>query len=240
MPYSQGYFSSAFLATEGAPFGEPVDWRSQGLDTYPEIVSRPMDLGTVKKGIEAGELSPDEAIADIRLVFDNCRRFNDEGTDLHKRAELCSQRFEERLAKMEPLLRDAAATTASARSTPWAPPLSHEKEWLAQSLLTMPMAGRSAVVAKLDARCPDALSRLEGSLDEIAIDLDLLDSRTFREVERLVQQELLGEERRGYNGGYGRGGGGGGGGDCSGRGSKGRLVARRGSGGEPSKHARLH
>jgi hypothetical protein len=31
------------------PFREPVDWKALGLLDYPSIITRPMDLSTVKK-----------------------------------------------------------------------------------------------------------------------------------------------------------------------------------------------
>ena len=41
--------------------------------TYLEIVTHPMDLGTVKRKLERREYaSPDDFAADVRLVFQNC------------------------------------------------------------------------------------------------------------------------------------------------------------------------
>ena len=33
-------------------FRKPVDWRILGLDDYPQVIAKPMDLGTVKQKIE--------------------------------------------------------------------------------------------------------------------------------------------------------------------------------------------
>lgn len=41
---------------ESQVFREPVDWKGLGLTDYPDIVKNPMDLGTVKKNIEKGEV----------------------------------------------------------------------------------------------------------------------------------------------------------------------------------------
>ena len=39
---------TGLMQKEEAPaFNEPVDWQALGLDTYPDIVKNPMDLGTV-------------------------------------------------------------------------------------------------------------------------------------------------------------------------------------------------
>ena len=38
---------------ETAPFREPVDWRALELYDYPKIVTRPMDIGTIKRKLES-------------------------------------------------------------------------------------------------------------------------------------------------------------------------------------------
>lgn len=37
------------------PFNQPVDHRALHLPRYPEIVKRPMDLGTIKRNVEEGK-----------------------------------------------------------------------------------------------------------------------------------------------------------------------------------------
>ena len=37
---------------DSVDFREPVDWRGLGLDDYPRVIAKPMDLGTVKQKIE--------------------------------------------------------------------------------------------------------------------------------------------------------------------------------------------
>lgn len=45
------------------------------------MIRRPMDFGTVKKRLEGGEKYGDavEVLWDVRLVFDNCRQYNNPG-----------------------------------------------------------------------------------------------------------------------------------------------------------------
>ena len=39
----------AFISRpESLPFREPVDWEALGLLDYPQVVKKPMDLGTIK------------------------------------------------------------------------------------------------------------------------------------------------------------------------------------------------
>jgi hypothetical protein len=64
------------------PFNEPVE-----LDRYPDylaVVKNPIDLGTIRKRLEAGHYAtPAEVLADVRLVFDNARTYNPPGSDVY-------------------------------------------------------------------------------------------------------------------------------------------------------------
>ena len=58
------------------PFREPVDWRGLGLYDYPQVISKPMDLLTVKQTIEKnGYKSINDCADDAR--FDGVRRFRE-------------------------------------------------------------------------------------------------------------------------------------------------------------------
>jgi len=72
----------------GFPFSAPVDPDALGLPTYREIITEPMDLGTIKKLIENGGkyVMAEEVDADVRLTFANAMKFNNEGTDVHTMA----------------------------------------------------------------------------------------------------------------------------------------------------------
>ena len=52
-----------------------------GLFDYPQIIKTPMDLGTVKKNLKNNKYKyVEEAIQDIQLVWDNCKKYNAEGS----------------------------------------------------------------------------------------------------------------------------------------------------------------
>lgn len=54
-----------------------MDTVGLGLNDYFEIVKKPMDLGTVKKKLYNNVYSgPETFLADIELVFSNCRLYN--------------------------------------------------------------------------------------------------------------------------------------------------------------------
>ncbi|EDO18716.1 hypothetical protein Kpol_1055p73 [Vanderwaltozyma polyspora DSM 70294] len=63
------------------PFLEPVDPVALNLPTYFEIIKNPIDLGTISKKLNNWEYkSMEEFETDIKLMFDNCFKFNPEGT----------------------------------------------------------------------------------------------------------------------------------------------------------------
>merc|ERR1711934_271889 len=54
----------------GGPFAIPVDYVALGIPHYPDIIKKPMDLGTVQKRLTSGQYTNvDEWIKDVRLVF---------------------------------------------------------------------------------------------------------------------------------------------------------------------------
>ena len=59
------------------PFNKPVDHVALNLPTYPEIIKRPMDLGTVEANIRKGGVyaCAEEVHADVSLVFTNAKTF---------------------------------------------------------------------------------------------------------------------------------------------------------------------
>ena len=83
---------------EAIPFNEPVDYVAFGLDDYPRIIKKMMDLGTVKKNLEAGVYKDvEQCLDDIQLVWDNCKLYNVEESKIYKFAKKLED-FTQRLA----------------------------------------------------------------------------------------------------------------------------------------------
>ena len=58
--------------------------REWDLDSDLDKVKRPMDLYTVKAQLLNGDYHTYEnCFADIQLIWDNCKEFNEPGTELH-------------------------------------------------------------------------------------------------------------------------------------------------------------
>ncbi|KAH8159249.1 hypothetical protein CIB48_g9003 [Xylaria polymorpha] len=67
------------------PFLNPVN--KDDVADYYEVIKEPMDLSTMETKLEADQYTtPEEFIKDARLIFDNCRKYNNESTPYAKSA----------------------------------------------------------------------------------------------------------------------------------------------------------
>ncbi|KIJ45503.1 hypothetical protein M422DRAFT_46574 [Sphaerobolus stellatus SS14] len=87
-----------------SPFVEPVDWRALNLPSYPKIIKRPMDLGTMRQKLERGEYpNASRFWDDFKLMIKNCFTFNPSDSAVYKAAEQLQQHFDEKWANLPPL-----------------------------------------------------------------------------------------------------------------------------------------
>lgn len=88
------------------PFMQPVDVEGLGLHDYYEIIDSPMDFSTIKNQMEAtdgaGYKHIREICADVRLVFKNAMKYNDETSDVHLMAKTLLEKFEEKWLQLLP------------------------------------------------------------------------------------------------------------------------------------------
>ena len=63
---------------ESAVFKEPVDYESLGLDDYPKVIKRPMDLSTIRKKLMTSKYRSFRSLhSDLKLIWANCRAYNE-------------------------------------------------------------------------------------------------------------------------------------------------------------------
>lgn len=63
---------------ESVSFLNPVDYQELNLPDYPTIIKHPMDLGTVSVKLEEGlYMTIADVTADLQLIWDNCKTYND-------------------------------------------------------------------------------------------------------------------------------------------------------------------
>jgi hypothetical protein len=94
--------NSLLARNDCAPFREPVDWRGLELYDYPQVISKMMDLGTLKRKLERGHYTTAHQVAeDVRLVWFNCMTYNSDGSDFWLLAKSYARRFEDRYRKVK-------------------------------------------------------------------------------------------------------------------------------------------
>ncbi|KAJ1376303.1 NET domain [Sesbania bispinosa] len=88
------------------PFLDPVDVEGLGLHDYYEVIEKPMDFSTIKSKMEAkdgtGYKNVREMYADVRLIFKNAMKYNNEKHDVHVMAKTLLEKFEEKWLQLLP------------------------------------------------------------------------------------------------------------------------------------------
>ena len=83
------------------PFYKPVDAAALGLHDYHTIITKPMDLGTVKTKMDSRSYSDaEEFAADVRQIFNNCYVYNPETHDVVAMARKLQEVFENRFKNL--------------------------------------------------------------------------------------------------------------------------------------------
>jgi len=222
---------SLLSRTDCAPFASPVDWRGLELYDYTAIVQNPMDLGTIRKrlddAVEFGCNNSDFAsntstslvqpqnsypltkdgvircLSDCRLVFNNCLKYNAEGSDFHAMGLAFSNRFESRLEKLkrpananananvgekeEEEARQLAALDGGEKGRD-RPMRVAEKTTFGRNLFKVRTEDLGYVVSVLEGKCPDCLIASSGG--NIEINIDVIEPRVFADLDNYMAQKL--------------------------------------------------
>lgn len=153
------------------PFNHPVDIKR--FPDYMQVVSEPMDFGTMKDKAERGQYrDPQQVYGDFMLVFSNSRLYNPPGSDVYYMATVLQEAFLEQWKKMVgPKLQECARQSAAEEAT---------------------MAARklAAVRAEEEKEMQDAACRLVAALDDLHEQLSAI------RVEAALACEPLGPEER--------------------------------------------
>ncbi|GLG96446.1 Nucleosome-remodeling factor subunit NURF301 [Gryllus bimaculatus] len=101
----QDLLSDIMCQRDAWPFLQPV--RKAEAPRYHIIIKKPMDLGTMKYKLNRAQYkNSSEFVADALLVFENCRMYNDEDTEVYKCGSRLSQYFKKRCKELGLDLRD--------------------------------------------------------------------------------------------------------------------------------------
>jgi len=159
---------------DAQPFLEPVDWEAYGLTDYPEIIKKPMDLGTIQNKLESGKYGTAEKFAsDVRLVWKNAMTYNRSDSDIYMTADLLSKLFEKKFAKIKKATkRRASEIKSESREGSRA-----EKVKFSQLVNQLDSDQLGEMVSIIQRECPDALNEEEDEVLEIEI--NSLDPQTL-------------------------------------------------------------
>ncbi|CAH9077216.1 unnamed protein product [Cuscuta epithymum] len=88
------------------PFMQPVDVVGLGLNDYYDVIEKPMDFSTIKNKMEVkdgtGYKHVREICADVRLIFKNAMKYNEERDDVHVMAKTLLEKFEDKWLQLLP------------------------------------------------------------------------------------------------------------------------------------------
>lgn len=181
-----GILKSMKDKSEAGPFLEPVDWEYYGLTDYPEVIKKPMDLGTVTTKLESGEYSTVEKfVADVRLVWRNAMVYNQPGSQIYTTAEKLSQAFEKKMSKIKPVKK-----TTSKRSSMNKEATRQDRVKFSELVKELNGEQLAQVVETIQNECPDALTEVDE--EELEIEIQALDSNTLFELNHYAQEAIAG------------------------------------------------
>jgi len=187
-----------FLQTrpDAEPFLHPVDWELYGLTDYPQVISHPMDLDTIDTKLHDGKYKDTTSFAnDVRLVWENCMKYNMPDSSLHMTAEKMAKLFEKRFQKIR-APSSAAGSTKKIKSEDGASSSNHkfaitersERIKLASLITKLSPEHLGALVEMISNQCPSALD--EDQSDEIEIEMANLDADTLNNLLLFCQQSI--------------------------------------------------
>jgi Bromodomain len=88
---------------DARPFLEPVDPVKLNIPRYFEVITRPMDLGTMETKLTQGEYSSAQAfVDDFNMMIDNCVKFNGQENPVTKMAKNIQASFEKGIKTLPP------------------------------------------------------------------------------------------------------------------------------------------
>lgn len=84
----------------GYPFYNPVDPVALNIPTYHKMIKKPMDLSTIESKLKGGQYeNAKEFVEDMKLMFENCFRFNPDGDSVNLMGKEFQKVFDAEWAK---------------------------------------------------------------------------------------------------------------------------------------------
>lgn len=174
---------------EAAEFLAPVDYKALGLDDYPLIIKTPMDLSLVKKNLKAGLYeSVADVLADIQLIWDNCRTYNMSDSIFVQQAEAMERHVKRICQKLKipyefsMRRREASDLSSQRNEVPY-----EDKMTLRCRLNDFTPEHLASLVEIVKSEVPRAVSVLDD--ERLSINLELIDKQTYAKLMGLQDGE---------------------------------------------------
>jgi len=191
---------------DAGPFNQPVDPAALQIPDYPSIVKRPMDLGTVTRKLDGHHKhykTAQDVAEDVRLIWNNCKLYNGQLHPLSRTASDLERLFEARFqgvldryatpdsnsAKRQKV-EDSRSTEPEAAWSLEQPMTFDEKQVLGQLIGALDNVYSQQVFQLIQTSCPSAL---DDTAEDVELDIEKLDVRTARELERFVKSVAAGQ-----------------------------------------------
>ncbi|XP_010943966.1 transcription factor GTE9 isoform X2 [Elaeis guineensis] len=196
----------------GWVFNQPVDPVKLNIPDYFSIISKPMDLGTVKHKLSSKQYSSTHQFAaDIKLTFSNAMRYNPPGNDVHIMAKELDNIFSSRWKSLEGRWRKESSTflpqsgmnlqthTLALRQVCQRKPLCHSKSFPKRSLTSSDKLKLRKELANIPVRKmpPQLLDFLRGKAcligkieDRIELDIDIFDEESLWELQQVIRSSV--------------------------------------------------
>lgn len=174
-----------------------------GLNDYPELIKKPMDLSTLRKNLAKGRYKRyEEFFKDIQLIWDNCKTYNIQGSDIYKQAEgleKISKRFVNKF-KEEAGMTKTGAKNKKKEDSKVAGDSDNEDEEesedvpfekkvnFTEKVRRLTNEGLTKLVKKVKDLCPKALEDVDEQ--KLHIKVDDIDKDSFDKLDALVDENL--------------------------------------------------
>lgn len=156
---------------EVGPFYKPVAYKKLGLDDYPSIIKKPMDLGTVRRKLKKGLYSSKEELyGEINLIWENCRTYNAKGSEIVELADKMQSHTEK----------------YSRRINFFEEPEYYRKVELVDRVRKMPEEVLEEVMDLVESECPHSIKEIEGG--RVQIHVDVLNKATFDKLWKMTER----------------------------------------------------
>ena len=174
-------------------FRDPVDHVNLGLTDYTQVITNPMDLGSIQKRTERAQyMSSEDFAADVRLVWQNAITYNSAASMFGVVAGILAQIFDRRFALV----------TRSASLNPGQPipdrpgwPTFQQKKKFYDLCTKLSLADLNQMVSLVQRSCNAAVQACGPK--EVEVDVDELDMETFNKVMSWVSSKTKGAKAEG-------------------------------------------